>query len=105
MESHHANGLSREQEMFSLIAEHKASEMTVKDFCKLYDMAQSRYYYWQKKYQASLEGKQASGQNGFRLLEVQQREDDLPVQGIFAEYRGIRFYRELSVSFLKALIS
>jgi len=96
--------LSKEQEMFGLIAEHESSEMTVKDFCELYDMAQGTYYYWQKKYHASLEEKRPSSPGGFRLLEVEQSpafEED----GLFAEYRGIKFYRAVSVDFFKALIS
>ena len=45
---------SKEQEMFALIAEHESSSMTVKEFCELYDLSTSNYYYWQKKYWAKL---------------------------------------------------
>jgi transposase-like protein len=97
----------RRQEIFKLIAEREASEMTVKDFCELYDMAHGSYYYWQKKYHTSQrESKREEGKNGFTLLQVHQdQEREVIAEGLFAEYKGIRFYREPSVSFLKALIS
>jgi hypothetical protein len=90
--------------VFALIAEHEASSMTVKDFCELCDLAPGTYHYWQKKYRARLEEK-TRGQSSFTLLEVSQPEEGTYVQDLFAEYRGIRFYREPSVSLLKALIS
>jgi hypothetical protein len=57
MEQKQAIGFSKEQKMFALIAEHKASTMTVKDFCELNNLAPGMYYYWQKKYYTRLEGK------------------------------------------------
>jgi len=96
----------KEQEMFSLIAEHEASDMTVKDLCELYDMSQGTYYYWQKKYHASQGESKRQEQNGFTQLQVEQdREQEGISEGLFAEYKGIRFYREPSVPFLKALIN
>jgi hypothetical protein len=79
--------------------------MTVKDFCELYDLSPGMYYYWQKKYRSQEEEKPNVIQSSFTLLKVTdpQEESNAPVP--FAEYRGIRFYREPSVSFLKALIS
>ena len=103
MEQQQVTGLSKEQEMFSLIAEHEGSEMSVKDFCELYDMAQGTYYYWQKKY-ASRDIEKAA-QNSFTLLEVAADQQGVMEEGLFAEYKGVRFYREPSVSFLKTLIS
>lgn len=96
--------ISKEQEMFALIAEQEASTMTVKDFCELYDMAQGTYYYWQKKYHAS-KGIVKEEQGRFTLLEIRADEQEVVEEGLFAEYKGIRFYREPSVSFLKSLIS
>jgi hypothetical protein len=105
MEQKQAIGLSKEQKMFALISEHKASAMTVKDFCELNDLAPGMYYYWQKKYYARLEGKAVVNPSSFTLLKVTGPQEGSNAQEIFAEYRGIRFYREPSVSFLKALIS
>jgi len=99
-------GISKEQEMFALIAELESCDMSVKDFCELYDMAQGTYYYWQKKYHASREeskGKEA--QSSFTLLEVSDLEQEVVEEGLLAEYKGVKFYREPSVSFLKALIN
>jgi hypothetical protein len=105
MEQKQANGLSKEQKMFSLIAEHEASSMTVKDFCELYDLLPGTYHYWQKKYHARLEKKPIENQSNFTLLTVTEPQEESNAQVPFAEYRGIRFYQEPSVNFLKALIS
>ena len=105
MEQKQANELSKEQKMFALIAEHKASAMTVKDFCELYDLSPGMYYYWKNKYHARLEDELIVNQSSFTLLKVTEPQEDSNAQDFFAEYRGIRFYREPSVSFLKALIS
>jgi hypothetical protein len=105
MEQKQSSGLSREQKMFALIAEHEASTMTVKDFCELYDLSPGMYYYWQKKYHSRVEDKPIVNQSSFTLLKVTESQEDSTAQDLFAEYRGVRFYREPSVSFLKALIS
>jgi hypothetical protein len=105
MEQKQSSGLSKEQKMFSLIAEHEASSMTVKDFCELYDLSPGTYHYWQKKYHARLEDKSMENQSSFTLLTVTEQQEVSSSLDLFAEYRGIRFYREPSVSFLKALIS
>jgi hypothetical protein len=105
MEQKQSSSLSREQKMFALIAEHEASTMTVKDFCELYDLSPGMYYYWQKKYHSRVEDKPIVHQSSFTLLKVTESQEDSKAQDLFAEYRGVRFYREPSVSFLKALIS
>ncbi|WP_315821867.1 IS66 family insertion sequence element accessory protein TnpA [Paraflavitalea speifideaquila] len=105
MEQKQSSVLSKEQKMFALIAEHEASSMTVKDFCELYDLSPGTYHYWQKKYHARLEDKPMENQSSFTLLTVTGQQEVSISQDLFAEYRGIRFYREPSVSFLKALIS
>ena len=105
MEQKQSNLLTKEQKMFSLIAEHEASSMTVKDFCELYDLSPGTYHYWQKKYHARLGDQPMGNQSSFTLLKVTESQEESTAQDLFAEYRGIRFYREPSVSFLKALIS
>ncbi|WPQ63339.1 hypothetical protein SIO70_00480 [Chitinophaga sancti] len=105
MEQKQSNGLSKEQKMFALIGEHEGSSMTVKDFCELYDLSPGTYHYWQKKYHAQLRDKPIEHQSSFTLLKVTEPQEESTAQDLFAEYRGIRFYREPSVSFLKALIS
>jgi hypothetical protein len=79
--------------------------MTVKDFCELYDLSPGMYYYWKKKYRSLLGDKPVMNQSSFTLLKVTKPQEDSKAQDLFAEYRGIRFYREPSTSFLKALIS
>jgi len=94
---------TKEQEMFALIAEHKASTMTVKEFCELYDVAQGTYYYWEKKYETSQLSQSTVGQGGFKLLDVQTVGSGSS-SALFAEYKGIMFYQQPSADLLKALI-
>lgn len=41
--------MSREQEMFSLIAEFEDSPFNGREFCKSKNLARSIFYYWKKK--------------------------------------------------------
>lgn len=91
----------REREMLALIGEQKASQVPVKDFCKQHGLSQAAYYYWQKKFRRSQQA--GSGQpGGFILL---KKEPELsPGGALFAEYKGLKFYQQVSVSFLRELI-
>jgi hypothetical protein len=97
---------SKEQQMFSLIAGHKASAMTVKDFCELYDLSQGRYYYWQKKYRASQLSGSIVEQSSFTLLKAEINPSAGPSEQaiLFAECRGIKIYQQVSAGFLKEII-
>ena len=88
-------------EMYKLISGHKTSNLTVKEYCEQNDLAAGTYYYWQKKYLAINEAS-ATTQSGFTLLQVQ---DTLQEQGLFAEVKGIKLYREVPASYLKELLS
>ena len=95
---------SKEQEMFALIAEHESSSMTVKEFCELYDLSTSNYYYWQKKYWAS-QGKDGGSEGaGFTLLRRDTEPAPAVSQSLFAEFKGIMFYQQPSAALLKELI-
>ncbi len=90
-----------EEEMFNLIAEHRAGAQTVKAFCESHDLTPGIYYYWQKKYEAK-HSLSATGRSGFTLLQVQ----DMPPSdsALFAEVNGIKIYRAVPAGYLKELI-
>lgn len=44
------NKIERRQEMFRLIEEWKTSGKSKKQFCEEHQIAQSRFFYWQKRY-------------------------------------------------------
>jgi hypothetical protein len=91
-------------EMFNLLASQARGELSVKQFCDLHGLSPAKYYYWQKRYKDSLTvgGVEASG---FTLLELREPPDEVTKGSLFAEYKGIRFYREPSVELLKQLIA
>lgn len=89
------------EEMQYLISEQAASDLTVKQFCKEHQLSEAVFYYWQKK----LKGEKPRGvaSAGFKEIAVNAGNNAFSEQ-LFAEYKGIRFYQEPSVSFLKQLI-
>jgi hypothetical protein len=105
MSGNEKGGLKRKpEEMFKLLASHCGSELPVKRFCEQQGLSVAQYYYWQKKYKASPnDPNQQAG--GFTILELgEELVGPMPAR-LFAEYKGIRFYQELSAGFLKQLIS
>jgi len=96
----------KEQEMFALIAEHETDGMTVRKFCELKCMREATYYYWHKKYHVSRRRSLRQSGGGFSMLQVKEERDlEITSGQLLAEYKGVRFYREPSVQFLKALMS
>ncbi len=95
----------REQEMFALIAMQKASAMSVRDFCMHHGLSRPSYYYWQKRYRASQQAGHEEP-DGFTLLK-KERESLLSQShpgSLFAEYKGIKIYQQVSACFLRELI-
>jgi hypothetical protein len=89
------------EEMQYLLGEQAAGDLTVKQFCKEHRLSEAVFYYWQKKLKGEKRAKASSA--GFKEITVKADKNTLPEQ-VFAEYKGIRFYQEPSVSFLKQLI-
>ncbi len=90
------------EEMFNLLAEHGRTGLTIKQFCEQKGLSPGMFYYWWKKYKSGLDGDQQVG--GFTLLAVEEPIEDRALGGLFAEYRGIRFYQQPSADFFKQLI-
>jgi hypothetical protein len=89
------------EKLHFLLGEQASSGLTVKEFCEEHHLSQAVFYYWQKKFRGERAIKEVSA--GFREIEV--KAENSPVFGhVFAEYKGILFYREPSVSLLKQLI-
>jgi hypothetical protein len=89
------------EEMQYLISEQAAGELTVKQFCEEHQLSEAVFYYWQKKLKGEKPRSLSSG--GFREIAVTGGNEAYGGQ-LFAEYKGIRFYQEPSVSLLKQLI-
>lgn len=88
------------EEMQFLLDEQASRGLTVKEFCREHHLSQAVFYYWQKKLKAQGGLKESTG---FREIAV--KTENSPVSGgVFAEYRGIRFYQEPSASLLRQLI-
>ena len=91
-----------EQVMLSLITAQGGSNMTVKAFCALHNVAEARYYYWRKKYLAKKEPPIARNES-FALLDIKAAEG-ATLPGLFAEVNGIKLYREVPPGYLKSLL-
>jgi hypothetical protein len=92
-----------EQEIIQLMEEFEASDsITVKEFCEMQDISNATFYNWQKIYRNR---NQSEDTNGFVSLEVSTSPNEQTEATLFAEVKGIRFYKEVSASFLKELVS
>jgi hypothetical protein len=91
------------QEMFSLIQEQQAGELPVKAFCELKNLSEARYYYWRKKYMN--DGASATEPNTEKFNLLQLEIDEQNNAPLFAEYKGLKLYREVPVSYLKELMN
>jgi len=102
-----ANNLSlKEQEMFPLVSERETCGLTVKQFCELKCISEPTFYYWRKKYHVNRRKSLRQSGGGFSMLQLKEERDLEITNGqLLAEYKGVKFYREPSVEFLKALMS
>lgn len=89
------------EEMQFLLKEQSSSGLTVKQFCQDQHLSQAIFYYWQKRLRGEAANTKASA--GFKQMAVKSEDNSYGGQ-LFAEYKGIRFYQEPSVAFLKQLI-
>ena len=91
----------RAEEMEYLIQEQASGDLSVKQFCKEHRISEAVFYYWQKKcrHKNNVKGVGA----GFKEIGVIGSIPASPGH-VYAEYKGILFYQEPSVSLLKQLI-
>ena len=89
------------EEMRYLLGKQAAGELTIKQFCKEHQLSEAVFYYWQKKLKGGKAGEVSK--LGFKEIGV-KADNHVFSEHVFAEYKGIRFYQEPSVSFLKQLI-
>lgn len=102
MQASTSSSLKRsKQEMLSLIQEQQTGDLPVKTFCELKGISEACYYYWRKKYINKSEPSNEPQAENFRLLKIEEDQNDT---GLFAEYKGLKFYREVPASYLKELI-
>jgi hypothetical protein len=90
------------QEMFSLIQEQQAGQLPVKVFCGQKKISEASYYYWRKKYMNNAKPADEPHAENFSLLQLGSDEQNGAT--LFAEYKGLKLYREVSVNYLKDLM-
>lgn len=90
------------QEMFSLIQEQQSGELPIKTFCELKKIPEAIFFYWRKKYVNH--AKAANEPSGYKFRLLQLEDDKQNDATLFAEYKGLKLYREVPVSYLKELM-
>lgn len=93
----------RADSMFALIDEQHASKLSVKDFCQQNNLSEGTFYYWRKKYLDGAKPVNDRHVGNFSLLQVDDQINSS--SELFAEYKGLKLYRQVPVSYLKELIS
>jgi hypothetical protein len=101
-DSTNSNLKRSKQEMLFLIREQQSGNLSVKAFCELKGISEACYYYWRKKYISKSGPSNEPQTENFRLLKFEQEEQN--DTSLFAEYKGIKFYREVSAGYLKELM-
>lgn len=88
------------EEINSILLAYESSGLSSKEFCKRHQIPTLYLKRWLKRYRSS----HTKETKGFiELLSIP--ESTTPMAGLFAEYRGIRFYQPVDPSYLKALVN
>jgi transposase-like protein len=90
--------------MYRLIQLRPSSGQTVKEFCAQVGLSEGMFYYWQQRLRDGNAHRVKQEAAGFVVLETAPHPVPRPERELFAEYKGIRFYQEPSVGWLKQLI-
>jgi hypothetical protein len=91
-------GRRSNQEIAEIISEYETSGFSIEDYCEYKALNQDTFQSWLQKHANRIKGQPA-------FVSVNIIEDDEPTGTLFAEYKGLKFYRPMDVSFFKALIS
>lgn len=86
------------EEINSILQAYESSGLSSKEFCKLHQLQTLYLKRWLKRYRNTDPAK------GFVEL-LPSFESTPALTGLFAEYRGIRFYQPVDPSYLKALVN
>ena len=76
----HQQGRRNEEDMFAIVEESQVSNLTKKEFCHQKGIAQSLFYYWQKKY------KEQQDPGGFIPIQIKTRKRTSDSSVIEIEY-------------------
>jgi hypothetical protein len=105
MEQANANGSAvvkqriqrSEEEILKHLSNQEESDISVKDYCAMFDINEATFYSWIKKYRKSEEE-----EKGFTTIEIIPSKEAKPQ--LFAEVGNIKLYKEVSAEYLKALL-
>jgi hypothetical protein len=85
-----------EEEILKHLAEQETSGFSVKDYCEMYDINETTFNSWIKRFRKGEEEK------GFATIEIIP---SVAKPGLFAEVGAIKIYQEVPAEYLKALLS
>ncbi len=89
------------EEISQLLEEFKASGVRTQEFCDKHGIPKGTFYTWKKRFKKKTV---KAAPSGFVKVSVSKALPGGPGPVLFAEVKGIRLYREVSPSFLKALV-
>jgi hypothetical protein len=87
-----------EAEIKALLSEHERSNLTVKEFCELYEISEQTFYNWRNKHFPKVEKEETFVELNLPASSLPSAEIELPGKGI------IRFFYPLDASFVKSLM-
>lgn len=86
----------------ALAAYDRSGNMSTKDFAAKYQVSETTFYNWRKKYRPGNTLKDKP--EGFIPVSVAGSQMVQQPEPVFAEYRGIIFYQRVEPAYLKALL-
>jgi hypothetical protein len=87
-------------EIQALLMEYERSGMSAKSFCRIHELKRAYFSRWLLRYGSKKAAK------GFVAVDLPgETSSSGKHAGLFAEYRGIKFYQKVEASYLKSLLS
>jgi hypothetical protein len=90
------------EKILSILDEYGKSNLSVKAFCDLNNIANGTFHNWMKKY--GVPKSRPDRQTGFTALQITPSVQAIE-SALFAEVNGIKIYQPVEADYLKALLS
>jgi transposase-like protein len=92
-----------DNEIRNTIEDYESSGNTIAQFCKQRGLNNSTFQRWKNKYATGAVPKK---QVSFVPVKIKEKDNKQPIEPtLFAEVRGVRFYREVPVDYLLSIIN
>jgi hypothetical protein len=87
-----------QQQILNLLSEFEKSQVSVKDFCLMYNIGKATFHKWQSRYKSKPDQPKPAGFADVQIIAPS-------LKGLlFAEVSGIKIYQPVAATYLKELL-